>query len=57
MAKYITINKAKYLIRGPWTATDLHRLYAAFCVKYPDTKLSFAEWANRGHIYLKVSRK
>jgi len=58
MAKYLTIDGTKYLIRGPYSATQVYQRYAAFCAKYPDTKLSLVQWATeRGAIYLAVKSK
>lgn len=50
--RYIQVDGKRYLIRGPWTAKDLRRLYQSFSAKYPNTP--FKEWLNRGFVYYRT---
>jgi hypothetical protein len=55
MNRYITITGVKYLIRGPYTAREVRQRYTAFMQKYPDSKLTLAQWAaQRGAVYTDI---
>ncbi len=58
MKRYITIDGAKYLIRGNFTATQVRERFATFQKKYTDSTLTLSQWAvQRGAVYLKVSER
>lgn len=57
MSRYIAEKGNRYLIRGPYTATELRKLYQSFLAKYPGTQTTFLEWLNRGKVYLRVTPK
>jgi hypothetical protein len=53
--RYITEHGVKYRIRGPYTASDLRRLFPKVIAAYPGTKLTFKDWLVRyGKVYNKV---
>ena len=55
MNRYITINKATYLIRGPYTATQVRAFYKAFKTKHPTYLGSLSQWAvYYGKVYMRV---
>ncbi len=49
-----TIDGVKYLMRDPRPVKELRRMYAAFLLKYPDSKLTIHQWLNRGRIYKRM---
>ena len=51
-----TIDGRRYLMRDTRPVRELRALYAAFCRKY-GAGVSFAEWLNRGKIYLEIRDK
>lgn len=52
----ITIEKDKYLIRGAYSADDLHRMYDSYCEKYGHN-LTLRQWAiQRGKVYVKMKK-
>lgn len=52
--RYITHNGRKYLIRGPYTATELRELYKSVIKKYP---MTFMDFLNRGKVHFEVKNK
>lgn len=52
---YITVNGKRFLIRGADSATQLRHRFLAFKRKYPDSKLTLAQWlVQRGGTYTRV---
>lgn len=52
--RWITIEGARYLIRGPFSPREVRERYQSFLTKYPTSKLTLAQWASqRGAIYYK----
>ena len=52
---YITERGKRYLIRGPYKAPDLRKLYQSFVRKYGYT-LTLAQWlVQRGKVYSHVT--
>jgi hypothetical protein len=58
MKRWITIEGRRCLIRGPYTPKQVRQRYADFRVKYPDNKLTLAQWAaQRGAVYFGLPKK
>ena len=52
---YITVNKNRYLIRGPLSPREVRKHWESFKAKYPDTKLTLEQWmVSYGKVYFKV---
>jgi hypothetical protein len=57
MKRTITIEGRRYLIRGPYGARDLRRLYSAFVNKFGPV-MTFKQWAiDRGKVYFAIDRQ
>ena len=55
MKRYIVANGKRYLIRGPYTATQLKQIYKNYCEKYGNTELS--HWlVTRGKVYKEIKK-
>lgn len=50
--RYIQEGGVKYRIRGPYSASDLRKLFDGFVEKFSGTKITFAAWLVRyGKVY------
>ena len=58
MKRWMQIEGVRYLIRGPWTATEVRARYKEFRAKYPNCELTLAQWAGeRGFVFFKWSAR
>lgn len=55
--RYITTEKTKYLIRGPYKPQELKILYQKFQDKY-HSKLTFKQWlVDRGKVHFRIKAR
>jgi hypothetical protein len=54
MARTLTFDGSRYLMRDQRPKAQILQQWAAFRAKYPNTKTTFDEWLNRGRVYLRL---
>ena len=54
MAKYMTFDGKRYLMRDQRSKKEILQMWKTFHKKYPMT--TFEEWLNRGRIYMRLDK-